>query len=859
MVILVVETGVGGPRPAAPIDGNEDHVAGSNAPGPRRPGKLAQAAAVEPAVRKTKKKPGASGRPPRGGKDAKGPGAGRRRRFFNYPRAGKGPIRRWVPSWRFVLGSFLLMIALLFGGFITAYTVIEIPNVSQFALATTSVVYYNDGTTEMGRFAEVNRNIIDTSVLPDYVGNAVVASEDRTFYSNKGIDPKGIVRALWNNLSGGSQQGASTLTQQYVKNYYVDTTGSYAGKFEQAIMAIKIDHSKTKKEILDSYLNTVYFGRGAYGIDAASQAFFGKGAASLTISESALLAGILPAPSAYDPAVSPQTAKDRWARVLQFMAEDGYITEQERSAAVFPTTVEDTQTETYGGSNGYLLQMVRAELRDSAKLTDDQIDAGGYQIVTTISKEDQDAAVAAVKALPSGYSSNLKVALVSMDATNGGILALYGGSDFLTNQVNSATSAIAQAGSTYKPFALVAALENGATLANTFDGSSPQTIDGTQFQNFQNVSYGMVNLVRATQDSINTAYLHLNDAVGPEKTNDVAVRAGYPQDTQGMNTYLQNVLGSASPHTLDIATAYTTFASQGTRYTPHIVSKATNKSGDVVYSGPTSGEKVFDDDVMADATYAMQQVVKNGSGKTAQELGRPVAAKTGSSSDNKSAQFAGFTPQIATAVTLYQSGPNGEEESITPWGDYDEITGSTYPADIFTAYMKTALNGLEVKDFPDRSSGSSQPGKLGGGSALAPQQESTATAQPQEPVEPGNQSTGAPEPGNGRLQNPEPGGTGRQNPGGDNGDDNGGGNGQNPGGDNGGGNGQNPGGDNGGGNGQNPGGGDNGGGGGQNPGGGGNGGGGGQNPGGGGNGGAENPNPPGGGDGGNHGGGGVNN
>ena len=321
-----------------------------------------------------------------------------------------------------------------------------------------------------------------------------------------------------------------------------------------------------------------------------------------------------------------------------------------------------------------------------------------------------------------------------------------------------------------------------------------------------------------------------------------------------MNTYLQNVLGSASPHTLDIATAYTTFASQGTRYTPHIISKTTNKSGDVVYSGPTSGEKVFDDDVMADATYAMQQVVKNGSGKTAQELGRPVAAKTGSSSDNKSAQFAGFTPQIATAVTLYQSGPNGEEESITPWGDYDEITGSTYPADIFTAYMKTALKDLEVKDFPDRSSGSSQPGRLGGsGGALAPQQESTATAQPQEPVEPGNQPTGAPEPGTGRLQNPEPGGTGRQNPGGDSGDDNGGGNGQNPGGnDNGGGNGQNPGGNDNGGGGQNPGGGGNGGGG-QNP------GGGGQNPGGGGNGGAENPNPPGGGDGGDHGGGGVNN
>ena len=209
---------------------------------------------------------------------------------------------RWLPSWRFILGSFLLLVCLAVGGFVVAYSMVDVPSPSEFAQAQTTTVYYADGTTKMGEFAEIDRTIIDTSGLPDYVGKAVVASEDRTFYSNQGVDPKGIIRALWNNLSGGATQGASTLTQQYVKNYYVDTTSSYAGKFQQAIMAIKIDRSQSKEQILDSYLNTVYFGRGAYGIEAAAQAFFDKSAAELTVSESALLAGILPAPSAWDPA-----------------------------------------------------------------------------------------------------------------------------------------------------------------------------------------------------------------------------------------------------------------------------------------------------------------------------------------------------------------------------------------------------------------------------------------------------------------------------------------------------------------------------------------------------------------------------
>ncbi|WP_136314473.1 transglycosylase domain-containing protein [Actinomyces procaprae] len=661
-----------------------------------------------------------------------------RRRRFNYPRAGKGPIHRWLPSWRFMLGSFLLLIVMAVTGFAVSYALVKVPEPSEFAQAQTTTVYYADGTTVMGEFAEVDREIIDATQLPDYVGNAVVASEDRSFYSNNGIDPKGIVRAFVNNMRGGALQGASTLTQQYIKNYYVDTTSSYAGKFKQAIMAIKIDREMSKQEILGSYLNTVYFGRGAYGIEAASEAFFGHPASELTVSESALLAGILPSPSAWDPALDPDQAAARWQRVLDYMLEDGYITQEQYDSAELPETVATQTKETYGGPTGYLLQLVRAELEADAGMEAEDIDTGGYKIVTTIDKEDQDAAVAAVENLPEGASPNLRAALVSIDSATGGILALYGGEDYLTNQVNSSTDAVAQAGSTFKPFALVAALENGDTLANGYTGDSPMVIDGATFQNYQNVSYGWSNLIKATTYSINTTYLQLNRDVDPEVTNEVAVRAGYPEDTMGLDAYVQNVLGSASPHTIDIATAYATFAAQGTRHDTHIVASVTNSAGSVAYTPSTNGEKVFSDDVMADSTYAMQQVVNSGSGTTALALGRPVAAKTGSSSDNKSAQFVGYTPQIATAVTLYQTGEDGSEESITPWGYYGEITGSTYPADIFTEYMTTALADLPIEDFPERTAASYYPGGLYGTPApVAPVEESTGTVEEptQEPTE----------------------------------------------------------------------------------------------------------------------------
>ena len=758
------------------VNRNEERVAeGTSGSGPSRPvgNKLTQVANAGrqslSRVSGAGKKPG-KGRKRSTAERSKDAASGRKRRFFNYPRAGKGKIHRWIPSWRFVLGVFLLGVLSTVGAFMWAYNTIKVPKPSEFALAQSSTVYYADGTTEMGKFAEINRQSVDASTLPDYVGNAVVASEDRSFYSNKGVDPKGIARALVNNLRGGDTQGASTLTQQYVKNYYVDTTSSYSGKFKQAIMAIKIDREKPKKEILGDYLNTVYYGRGAYGIEAASQAFFHHPAKDMSPSEAALLAGILPSPSAWDPAENPKKAEERWGRVLQFMLDDGYITQAQYNEAKqtgMPDVKESQTKQVYAGTNGYLLQMVRSELENKAKISPEQIDTGGFKIVTTINQKDQEAAVNAVHSLPPGASPNLRKALVSIDPKTGGLLALYGGEDYLISQVNTSTDAIAQAGSTFKPFALVAALENGWSLDSGYPATSPMTIEGHEFQNFKNVSLKWASLTQATEQSLNTPYLQLNQELlnAPDLqdqkgvTAKVANRAGYPENTEGLKTpeqrmLVQNVLGSASPHTIDIATAYSTFASQGIRHDTHIVASLKNPDGTDRYAADTKGHREFDEDVMADTTYALQQVVSgpNGSAdKVAAKMDRPVAAKTGSSSDNKSAQFVGFTPQVVTAVTLYQSGTDGSEESIEPWGEYEEITGSTYPADIFINYMNVAHEGLEVEKFPapaellaTRGGTAPQTAKPTG----EPEEEATATptAPPEATAPPTQQPTAEPTP-----------------------------------------------------------------------------------------------------------------
>ena len=614
-------------------------------------------------------------------------------------KGGKPPRKgRW---WKILLGTFAAGVALVMGVLVAAYMTIQIPEPDDFAQAATTQIYYADGTL-MGEFSEYDRKNVELATLPAYVGHAVVASEDRSFYENSGIDLKGMARALWNNLTGGATQGGSTITQQYVERYYLGTTTSYAGKFREAILALKINNEMEKDAVLESYLNTIYFGRGAYGIEVAALNYFGKPAAELSLSEAALLAGIIPSPSNWDPAKNPEKAEQRWSRVLDLMVADGWITQAERDLQFFPATIDYVPENTYAGTNGYILTMVRDELVNSAGISEAEIDTAGLDIYTTIQPAMQQAAIDAVGNLPDDRPENNRVGLVSMDPRTGALVAVYGGPDYLTQSRNAVTQDRAQGGSTFKPFTLIAALEQGASLDDTYLSYDDMEIEGYDFpvSNYDTRDRGSINLVQSTQDSVNTVYVQLNVEYGPERTVDVATRLGLPESTSGLESVPSNVLGSASPTPYDMVRAYGTIASGGIRHEPYIVDRVLDISGNTRYQASAQGERVVEADVIANATYAMQAVVERGTGKTASEIGRPAAGKTGSSNNYRSAWFAGFVPQLVTVVDMYQVGPNGEEEVLTGFGGQNIISGGTYPVQIWTDYMKVAVAGMPVEDFP---------------------------------------------------------------------------------------------------------------------------------------------------------------
>lgn len=672
---------------------------------------------------------------------ASAPVAGRpagRRRFFDYPRSGYEGLHRWLPSWRFVLGAFLTVGFLGLGALVAAYSVTTIPKASEDATFQASTVYFAapEGSPEgatgepIATFAEQKRELVDLTTLQDYVGDAVIASEDRTFWENSGVSPKGIVRALWNNVRGGDTQGASTLTQQYVERYYTGkTTSDYLGKARETLLAIKISQAEEKPEILERYLNTIYFGRDSYGIQTAAKSYFGKNAADLTLSEAAMLAGIIPSPNNWDPAESPEKAQQRWERVLNIMVEDGHITAEERAAAVFPTDslVPYTRSNTLAGPNGYILELVKDEL-ETKGITEDILYREGLKVVTTIQAPLQQAAYDSANALLDGSLAggapdvaHFKMGLVSIDTRDGAIVAMYSGQDFLTDQINRVTRDAIQAGSTFKPFTLVAALEQGISLDTTLSGASPIDLPswgGKTTTNFDGDSFGEIDLATATADSVNTVYAQLNDMVTPQKTTETATRLGITTD---MDAVPANVLGSDSVHPLDMANAYATIAAQGVYHKPFIVREASYiKDGTVVYRGAGAPEQRFAADVMADATYAMTQVVEKGSGKThVKPLGRPIAGKTGTSTGNLSAWFVGFTPQIATAVAFSQVGENMKDKAeITAFGvnargrKIEQITGGTWPSAVWAQYMGRVFEQppyAEVKAFPKRANVGKKP------------------------------------------------------------------------------------------------------------------------------------------------------
>ncbi|GMA23692.1 hypothetical protein GCM10025864_14510 [Luteimicrobium album] len=676
--------------------------------------------ATRPTTSRTSARRGtsATGRPGAGGRTtssaSKGAAAGSRaaikrgnprtgwRRHVNYPRYHVKSFRRWLPSWRVVVGAFLGVFALGVGVVVAAYATTKIPQAAAYTKLQTSTVYYADGKTVIGTlrsssslqdsddpYKNQNRKIVELTDLPDYVSQAVVASEDRSFYKNSGVDPKGIARALVTNLKnvGGRQAGGSTITQQYVERYFhTGSTTGYVGKFKEALTAIKVSKETPKDQVLQDYLNTIYFGRGAYGIETATEQYFGTTAKKLTPSQAAFLAGIIPSPSNWDPAKGADakaTATQRWERCVNFMAEDGYITADERDKALkagLPKTKKVVVSKALSGQKGYLIDMVRHELTASG-MTDEQMDTKGMKIVTTIDKPMEDEAVAQIKTTPKDADKRFGQGLATVDPSDGSILAIYGGPDYLKTQYNASASgfdgingATAQAGSTFKTFALAAALEQGYSLDQTFDGRKDQIIPEWNptkpIANFEGEGFANEPLREGYYNSVNTVFAHLNVDIGPKSTQEMAERLGI----KGVKDNYANVLGTDSVSALQMASAYAVFASGGLKTTPHVIKKATDSEGDVVYQGPTKQKRVLSEEVANGVVSAMQDVPTKGTAKTlpdtyqnpTQVVGRPIAGKTGSAQDNVAAWFVGFTPQVSTAVGNWQATKKGATTPSRP-------------------------------------------------------------------------------------------------------------------------------------------------------------------------------------------------
>ncbi len=628
------------------------------------------------------------------------------RRVVDYPRRGRRGARRFVPSWRLVLGTGAAGVLLAVIGFSAVYASVDVPDPNALVTAEASVVYWADGKTELGRFSEVdgNRQSIPLDQVPLHARQAVLAAEDRTFESNAGVSPRGIARAVWVKLRGGSVQGGSTITQQYVKNYFLTQDRTYTRKVKEFVISLKIEQQESKDTILQNYLNTIYFGRGANGIETASQAYFGHPAARLTVAEGALLAAVIRSPGLYDPVTAKPRAQERLSYVLDGMVTEGYLTAAERADVTYPKVVARRSGNTKGGSNGYLVRAVQDELRSRLGLTDAQIDQGGLRVVSTFDRRAQAAAVTAVAdELPTSGDDGVRAGLAAVRPGDGAVVAMYGGPDQIRQPLNAATQSVMQAGSTFKPFALAAALEGGASLRSRYSGADGLRFPGVAepVSNFGGESFGQIDLVTATENSVNTAYVGLNIDVGPQRTVDAAVAAGLPARTAGLEANISNVLGTASPHVLDMADAYATFAAQGVHASAYVVRSVSSADGSVSYKVKGDQQRVFSKDTTADLTYALQQVTRSGSGSYAgRNLDRPVAGKTGTSSSNRSAWFVGYTPQLAAAVGIYRE-RDGAPASLRGLGGRDEVTGGSFPVRIWTAFVRGALEGVDAADFPD--------------------------------------------------------------------------------------------------------------------------------------------------------------
>ncbi|WP_333773288.1 transglycosylase domain-containing protein [Streptomyces sp. IBSBF 3136] len=643
-------------------------------------------------------------------------------------RPAKGRIRRLF-TWKKMLGTFLGLCLLGIGGFVVLYMLVDVPKGNAAARQQSNIYKYSDGSV-LARVGTVNRESVDLAKVPKPVQHTFVAAENKTFYHDSGIDVKGLARGLFNTVSGHGTQGGSTITQQYVKNYYLNQDQTVTRKLKEMVISLKVDRRLTKEQILAGYINTSYYGRNAYGIQAAAQAYYRTDASKLTVQKGAYLAALLQAPSQYDWTVAGPVGKrlvqERWNYVLDNMVKQKWLDPTERQNMKFADAIPEDPKGTPGeeGQKGYLVQLANQQLEQRLMsdegMSRSQAEAAvvdrGWTITLNIDKKRQKALEQAIKSQLTSklapkkrkVDGNVQAGAVSVDPKTGHIVALYGGQDYFKHYYNNATRRDYQPASTFKPVILAAALEQNATTqtgkpinaGTVYDGTSGrQVLDhgskvGFGPPNEDHVDYGPITVQQAMNKSVNSVFAQMGVDVGMTKVMDTAKQLG--MDTEGMQAVPAQTLGSMGASPLEMAGIYATFDHHGRKVTPSVVKTAEQKDRSVRMPDPI-GEQVLSRTAADTVTSVLTGVVDDGTARVSVAAnplrdGQQVAGKTGTSDKNRSAWFTGYTPDLVTSVGLFGENPKpphaheslqGATGLLPPPG---RINGGGYPAQIWAAY-----------------------------------------------------------------------------------------------------------------------------------------------------------------------------
>jgi len=565
------------------------------------------------------------------------------------------------------------------------YYAAQLPPIDQLAIPKRPpniAILADDGTLLANR-GDTGGAAIHLSELPDYLPKAFIAIEDRRFYEHWGVDPLGIVRALLRNVIGrGSIEGGSTLTQQLAKNLFLTQERTLSRKIQEAILAVWLEHKYSKDQILELYLNRVYFGSGAFGVEAAAQKYFGHSARDVTLSEAAMLAGLMKAPTRLAPNHNLDAAIDRATEVITAMAQEGYITEAMAKLAL--ARPAQPVREKGAGSINYVADYVMDQLNDTVGAIDEDI-----VVSTSISAPLQAAAEKALSEELDAKGSRFGVsqgALVALDP-NGALRALVGGRSYADSQFNRAVAAKRQPGSAFKPFVYLTALERGLT-PDSVRQDAPINVRGWQPEDYSREYFGPVTLTKALSLSLNTVAVRLGLEVGPAAVVKTAHRLGITSDLQ-VNASI--ALGTSEVTPLELVTAYVPFANGGIGVEPYVISKVRTATGKFIYQRKgSSNARVIEPEYVAMMNTMMQETLLTGTARKAELPGWEAAGKTGTSQDWRDAWFVGYTSHLVAGVWL-----GNDDNSPTK-----RASGGSLPVEIWSRFMRVAHEGVAAEPLP---------------------------------------------------------------------------------------------------------------------------------------------------------------